>query len=77
MNSAALTVSGRPVMWLNTSSALELKSKWELLELVTLPLSHFSALDSRGATAAIWLHLARIFFEDEEDIILFPVEEDE
>ena len=47
MNSAALTASGSPI-WLNTSSALELKSKCELLELATLPLSHFSVLDSTG-----------------------------
>ena len=53
MNSAAATLSGSPI-WLKTSSALELKSKCELLELATLPLSHFSVLDW---TDVIWLHL--------------------
>ena len=53
MNSAAVTLSGSPI-WLKTSSALELKSKCELLELATLPLSHFSVLDW---TDVIWLHL--------------------
>ena len=53
INSAAATLSGSPI-WLKTSSALELKSKCELLELATLPLSHFSVLDW---TDVIWLHL--------------------